>query len=256
MRQIIGLLILSLALGTFQSCVSKKKFDELQAAKDATDKALAETQAQVKTLQQENQELQATLESEKQRLNGEIASIKSDLNATKSQMSQVQEKLNMTEAELNKLKAEINGIFNTYAESGLKLEERDGRLYVMTDAATTYKTGSARLTSAERKAVAELAETLKNNPKLRILVEGHTDSKKYPAGAGYDNWNLSVDRAMGVARELLKKGVNPNQVAVVGRGDSMPAADNSTDEGRAQNRRSVIAPDPNLGEIMKSGGNN
>ncbi len=253
MRQIIGVLILALALGSLQSCVSKKKYDELVAAKEATDKALAETQAQLKTLQDQNQELQATLESEKNRLNGEIASIKNDLNATKSQMAQVQEKLNMTEAELKKVKDEINGIFGAYAESGLKLEERDGRLYVMTDANPKYKTGSASLSRAEKSAIAELATTLKNNPKLRILVEGHTDSKKYPAG-GYDNWNLSVDRAMGVARELLKKGVSPSQVAVVGRADTMPAADNGTADGRAQNRRTVIAPDANLGEIMKAAG--
>ena len=253
MRQIIGLLILCFALGSFQSCVSKKKFDELQAAKEATDQALAQTQAQLKELQDKNNELQATLESEKNRLNGEIAAIKGDLDATKSQMSQVQEKLNMTEAELKKLKDEINGIFGAYADSGLKLEERDGRLYVMTDAAASYRSGSASLTRSERQAIAELATTLKNNPKLRILVEGHTDSKKYPAGSGYDNWNLSVDRAMSVARELLKNGVASNQVAVVGRGDSMPAADNATADGRAKNRRSVLAPDPNLGEMMKSG---
>lgn len=255
MRQIIGLLILCFALGSFQSCVSKKKFDELTAAKEATDKALAETQSQLKTLQDQNAELQATLESEKNRLNGEIASIKSDLNSTKSQMAQVQEKLNMTEAELKKVKDEINGIFGTYAESGLKLEERDGRLYVMTEAEAQYRTGSASLTRAERDAIAELATTLKNNPKLRILIEGHTDNKQYGAGAGYDNWNLSVDRAMSVARELLKKGASPNQVAVVGRGDTMPAADNATEDGRAKNRRAIVAPDPNLSEILKTGGN-
>ncbi|MDX1940073.1 MAG: OmpA family protein [Saprospiraceae bacterium] len=255
MRQIIGLLILCLALGSFQSCVSKKKFDELQAAKDATDKALAETQAQLKTLQDQNAELQATLESEKNRLNGEIASIKNDLNNTKTQMAQVQDKLKMTEAELKKIKDEINGIFGTYAESGLKLEERDGRLYVMTDAEAQYKTGSASLTRAEKAAIAELATTLKNNPKLRILIEGHTDNKQYAAGASYDNWSLSVDRAMSVARELLKKGASPNQVAVVGRGDTMPAADNSTADGRTKNRRAIVAPDPNLSQFLKSGGN-
>lgn len=255
MRQIIGLLILVFALGSFQSCVSKKKFDELQAAKDATDQALAETQAQLKTLQDENAELQATLESEKERLNGEIASIKSDLNATKSQMAQVQEKLNMTESELAALKEEINGIFGAYTDSGLKLEERDGRLYVMTDAAPKYRTGSAALTRAERDAISQLAETLKSNPKLKILVEGHTDSQKYPAG-GYDNWDLSISRAMGVVRQLLRAGVDPSQVAAVGRGETMPIGDNGTADGRAENRRSVVAPDPALGEIMKSGGNN
>lgn len=258
MRQIIGLLIFCLAVGSFQSCVSKKKFDELQAAKDASDRALAETQQQVKTLQDENQNLKTTMEQEKTRMNNEIATIRQDLDATKGQMAQVQEKLNMTQQELQNIKNEINGIFNAYKESGLTLEERDGRLYVVTEQPVQYRTGSAALSRAERNALAELANTLKNNPKLDILIEGHTDSQKYPSGAGYDNWNLSVDRAMNVARELLKRGVSADQIAVVGRGATMPADDNSSAAGRAKNRRTVVAPEINAGALMKAagGGNN
>ncbi len=256
MRQIIGLLIFCLAVGTFQSCVSKKKFDELQAAKDASDKALAETQQQVKTLQDENVNLKNTMEAEKTRMNNEIATIRKDLDATKGQMAQVEEKLKMTQQELENIKGEINGIFNAYKESGLTLEERDGKLYVVT-APVQYRSGSAALTRAERNALAELANTLKNNPKLDILIEGHTDSQKYPRGAGYDNWNLSVDRAMNVARELLKRGVSADQIAVVGRGDTMPMEDNGTAAGRAKNRRTVVAPEINAGALMKAvGGSN
>jgi chemotaxis protein MotB len=254
MRQIIGLLIFCLAVGSFQSCVSKKKFDELQAAKDASDKALAETQQQVKTLQDDNTTLKSTMEAEKTRMNSEIATIRQDLDATKGQMAQVQEKLNMTQQELDNIKKEINGMFDAYQASGLKMEERDGRLYIVTAQPVNYSSGSARLTSAERKALGELATTLKNNPNLRILVEGHTDSQKYPRGAGYDNWNLSVDRALNVARELLKQGASASQVAVVGRGDAVPAADNGSADGRAQNRRTVVAPDVNAGALMKAAG--
>lgn len=253
MRQIIGLLIFCLAVGSFQSCVSKKKFDELQSAKDASDKALAETQQQVKTLQDDNATLKSTMEAEKTRMGNEIATIRKDLDATKGQVAQVQEKLNMTQQELDNIKKEINGMFDAYQASGLKMEERDGRLYVVT-APVTYTSGSARLSRAERKALAELATTLKNNPNLRILVEGHTDSQKYPRGAGYDNWNLSVDRALNVARELLKQGASASQVAVVGRGDTVPSADNSTAAGRSQNRRTVVAPDVNAGALMKAAG--
>ncbi len=253
MRLILSLLIFFFVAGSFQSCVSKKKFDELQAAKEATDRALAETQSQLQTLKGENDKLKTTLESETNRLNGEISSIRKDLDATKGQMAQVQEKLNMTEAELNKIKAEIAGIFGDYEKSGLKMEERDGRLYVITSTPVNYKTGSASLTRAQRKAIDELAQTLKNNPKLRILVEGHTDNKKFKSGSGMDNWDLSVARSMSVVRELLKRGVAANQVAAVGRGENMPVDDNNTAAGRSKNRRSEIAPDPNLGNLIKGG---
>ncbi len=256
MRQIIGLLIFCLAIGTFSSCVSKKKFDELQASKDATDKALGETQTSLKTLQDENMTMKTNMETEKTRMNNEISGIRKDLDAAKGQVTQVQDKLNMTQAELDKVKMDINGIFSSYQSSGLTMEDRDGRLYIMTATPVNYTSGSSKLSRDERKAIGELAQTLKNNPNLSILVEGHTDAQKYPRGAGYDNWNLSVDRAMSVVRELLKRGVASNQVAAVGRGDTVPAADNTTAAGRNQNRRTVIAPDPKLGEIMKAAGSN
>lgn len=251
MRLIAKLLILTLVFGSFTACVSKKKFDELQASKEAVDKALAETQTRVKALEGQNAELQTTLESEKTRLNGEIASIRADLNATKGQMNQIQSKLTMTEADLAKLRAEIDGIFSTYKNSGLSLQERGGRLYVVTDSDVTYRSGSASLSRDQRNALDKLAATLKNNPDVKILVEGHTDSKQFAAGSGMDNWQLSVNRSMAVVRYLLRKGANPNQVAAVGRGENMPEGDNSTREGRAKNRRSVVSPDANLGGLMK-----
>lgn len=251
MRLIAKFLILTLVLGSVTACVSKKKFDELQASKDAVDRALTETQARVKALEGQNAELQSTLESEKARLNGEIAAIRKDLDATKGQMNNLQSKLSMTEAELAKLRAQIDGIFNTYKNSGLSLEQRGGRLYVVT-APVNYSTGASGLNREQRKALDELAMTLKNNPAVKIMVEGFTDNKQYAADSGMDNWQLSVNRAMGVVRYLLRKGVKPEQVAAVGRGENNPEGDNTTKDGRAKNRRSVVAPDPDLGNLMNN----
>lgn len=252
MRLIVRLLILSLVVSAATSCVSKKKFDEMEAAKMASDKALAETQAQLKNLKDEKDKLAADFEAEKTRLNGEISKMQTDLNATKGQMAQVQEKLNMTEGELKKLKDELNGLFAGYKDSGLSLEERDGRLYVLTSEPVNYRSGSSRLSKSQRDAVDAMAETLKKNPNLKILVEGHTDNKQFASGSGMDNWQLSLDRARKVVDRLIKKGVPANQVAISGRGESMPAGDNSTKEGRAKNRRTVVLPNPDLGNLIKN----
>ncbi|WP_233752740.1 OmpA family protein [Flavilitoribacter nigricans] len=231
--------------------MSKKKYDELSAAKAATDQALAETQANVQTLEEEKDALAAEMEAEKTRMNEEISGIKSDLDATKSNLAQVQEKLNMTEAELNEFKEEINGIFNTYKESGLSLEERDGRLYVTTSEPFNYSSGSSYLSKAERDAIDSMAETLKATPNAKVLIEGHADSQKFAADAGTDNWDLGYARAKAVANRLIRGGVAAAQIALASRGDSMPAADNGTSEGRATNRRAVILPNPDLGNIIK-----
>ncbi len=250
MRLILNFLALVLLVGAFQSCVSNKKYNELLAAKEASDQALAETQALVQQLEEKNVELQAEMESERARLNGEISSLRGDLNSTKSQIAQVQEKLRMSEDELTRFKAMINGTLDKYKSSGLSLQERDGRLYINTAAPVQYRLGSSRLTSDERKAIGELANVLKNNPELKVLVEGHTDNVPFKPGMG-DNWMLSTNRAMGVVRELLRNGVSPDQVAAVGRGETMPAASNDSAEGRSQNRRAVVLPDVNLGKIYE-----
>jgi chemotaxis protein MotB len=248
MRLILNSLVVVFALSALQSCVSKKKYDELTSAKEATDAALAETQSKVQSLEEANAELNSTLESEKARLNGEIADIRSDLDATKSQMADVSSKLEMTQGELDKVKAEIEGIFGAYKDSGLEVKEGDGRLYVVTDPGVKYRSGSFGLSRSERNALAELAETIKANPALKILVEGHTDSDGVVATAPYaDNWELSTKRALAVVRELIKNGVDPSQVAAVGRGDTMPAGDD-----KAANRRTEILADPNLKGLMNN----
>ena len=248
MRLILNLAAFCLLVGSFQACVSNKKYNELLAAKEATDSALAETQSQIQTLQGENEELQATLESERERMNGEIEDLRGDMSSMQSQVADLKGKLNLSEQELNQLVEQVNANFEAYNNSGMKLERRDGRMFVVTSQPIQYNVGSAGLSKDERAAIEELANVLKENPELKILVEGHTDNLKYPAG-GYDNWDLSVSRAMGVVRQLLREGVNPDQVAAAGFGDSMPAASNDDTDGKAANRRTVIAPRINMTPI-------
>ncbi len=250
MRLVLKSLVVLLSLGLVSSCVSKKKYDELMTGKQASDAALADTQKRVKSLEQDNATLKSEMESEKTRLNGELSSLRKDLDATRGQMNSVQEKLNMTQAELTKIKDEINGIFATYEKSGLKLEERNGALYVISSP-IAYRSGSYSLSKAEKQALAELAMTLKNNPAVKVQIEGHTDNVKVNAGASFqDNWELSARRALAVVRELVKKGASPAQVSVAGRADTMPKSDNMTREGKAQNRRTEVKVDASVKALL------
>ncbi|MGH1435913.1 MAG: OmpA family protein [Lewinella sp.] len=253
MRFIITALIFVMVAGSFQSCVSKKKFDELQAAKTATDQALAETQSQVKTLGEEKDALAAEMASEKARLNGELSSLRTDMTA---QIAQVNEKLNMTEAELKAIKDEINGMFAAYTDSGLTMEERDGRLYLVTEEPVNFRNSSSSLNRDQRNAIDAMAEKLKANPAIKVLVEGHTDNKQFAADAGTDNWDLSYARAKSVANRLIRKGVDASQITIAGHGDTMPAGDNATKEGREANRRTSLTPNPDLGGLLKAAGGN
>jgi outer membrane protein OmpA-like peptidoglycan-associated protein len=79
----------------------------------------------------------------------------------------------------------------------------------------------------------EIATVLHARGKMRIRVEGHTDS----TGAAKRNKALSAQRADAVRRYLIQHGIEPTRLVSVGFGEEAPVSDNSTREGRALNRR-------------------
>src|SRR5262249_23047689 len=82
----------------------------------------------------------------------------------------------------------------------------------------------------------EAAARLKENVNLRVIVEGHSDSK----GDEAYNRKLSLRRATTVRDYLVRQGVAGDRVLVVGKGSREPIASNATRAGRAQNRRVVL----------------
>ena len=86
------------------------------------------------------------------------------------------------------------------------------------------------------KELTKLLELMQDNPKLRIEIGGHTDDK----GSVEYNRRLSESRAKAVADYLISKGVDSKRLTYRGYGKSKPIEDNSTDEGRARNRRVEI----------------
>ena len=77
---------------------------------------------------------------------------------------------------------------------------------------------------------------MKENPSLKIQISGHTDN----VGQEKDNQVLSNARAVSVINYLMTKGVAPNRVTAKGYGSTKPIADNTTEAGRAQNRRTEL----------------
>jgi outer membrane protein OmpA-like peptidoglycan-associated protein len=78
---------------------------------------------------------------------------------------------------------------------------------------------------------------LKQNPTLKINIEGHTDN----IGGDIANQQLSESRAKSVLNALISKGTDGTRLKAKGWGQSKPIADNSTEQGRAKNRRVEIS---------------
>ena len=89
------------------------------------------------------------------------------------------------------------------------------------------------LTADARRILGEVAVALQGEPNLRAEIAGHTDS----TGADDYNLRLSQQRAESVRDFLVAEGIAANRLTARGYGEAQPTADNSTETGRALNRR-------------------
>jgi len=100
-----------------------------------------------------------------------------------------------------------------------------------------FETSSAKIQPAsETRIVTDVIPVLENNPKLRIRVDGHTDSR----GSAAYNQKLSEQRANAVRDLLIANGVATTRVEAKGFGEAKPIAPNDTPENMRKNRRTEI----------------
>lgn len=121
-----------------------------------------------------------------------------------------------------------------------------------------FDTGAASLkqSAGNEEILDQLKTYLDKNEKVTLMrVEGHTDN----VGKPKDNLELSGQRALTIKKYLVDKGIDEKRIIAVGFGEAKPLGDNSTDEGRAQNRRTefkiaAVNGKPYLGMNPKAGG--
>lgn len=99
--------------------------------------------------------------------------------------------------------------------------------------AITFDIGKANIKSESMTEINRIAQLMKDNGDLKFEVQGHTDNTGTVAG----NQKLSEQRAQAIVNKLVEMGIAANRLSAKGMGQSAPLADNSTDEGRAKNRR-------------------
>jgi OOP family OmpA-OmpF porin len=96
-----------------------------------------------------------------------------------------------------------------------------------------FDTAKADIRPDSQPTVDQIATVLKQNPALKVSIEGHTDNTGAPA----QNKTLSEQRANAVVAAIVKQGVAASRMSAVGWGQEKPIADNRTEAGRAKNRR-------------------
>ncbi len=135
----------------------------------------------------------------------------------------------------------MEAAFSELIEEGqITLRGTETWLEIELNSSLLFPSGNATPNDAAFELIERLAAILApyRNP---IQVQGFTDNLPISTAAFPTNWELSSARAASVVRMLTNHGVDPARLAAVGYGEHQPVADNATAEGRARNRRVVLA---------------
>ena len=100
-----------------------------------------------------------------------------------------------------------------------------------------FETGKFDLQNESKSELNKLVNLLNDNPNLKIQIDGHTDN----VGQEKDNLLLSTNRAKAVVGYLLSKAINTQRLTYKGFGSSKPVANNTTEAGKALNRRTELS---------------
>lgn len=146
----------------------------------------------------------------------------------------------------------LKGAIGNLNDQDINIKVDKDVVYIDISDKLLFKSGKYEVNDAAKVVLGKVATVLKNQPDIEFMVEGHTDSIAYKNGLLLDNWDLSVKRATAVIRILQNQyGIPPARMTAAGRADYQPVADNSTEEGRAANRRTRIVILPQLDQFFK-----
>ena len=243
------------------SCVSPRRLHAAQndAATLRADSAqfasqIAQQQSTIGQLKQQIGDLNKKVED----LNSQAGLLSSDaknkqnqLNMTKEQLARLEALMEQQRHAIQEIRQKMTDALTGFNAKDLTVSIKNGKVYVSLSENLLFPSGSATVNPKGKDALSKLAQVLNSNPEITVDCEGHTDS--VPIHGRYqDNWALSVARSTAIVRILTTDyQVDPTRVVASGHSSYEPLQDNSTADGRAQNRRTEIILTPKLDELFK-----
>ncbi len=288
MRNFNIILLALVTMFVLDSCVSKSKYEAVVSSRDSlelivdsldlvieglennlnnelnTNKKYAENiknlQAELINAKDNYNKLKNRSSSETQELLTQVEDLQAEkiklnyqLTKTGEQLDEIKRLLAQRDEKINNLKNTIAKALVGFADKGLTVNIKNGKVYVSLSNQLLFSSGSIKIDEQGKSAIKDLAIVLNQNPDINILVEGHTDDQAVAGGSRFkDNWELSVLRATEVSKFLQEEGqVDPTRIIASGRSEYIPIEVGSTPEARAVNRRTEIILTPNLEEIFE-----
>ncbi len=227
---------------------------ELAAGSDAeVRKILSELQVAQRDLQAREDALRK-LESEIQLKKSNLEKLQEQFEDQRVRLTELERILAQKDSVMNALQQVVARALFDFSPDELRVEMRNGLLYVSMEEKLLFRSGSFEVGSKGVDAVQKLARVLEKHPDIQIMVEGHTDNVPYRASSTLlqDNWDLSVKRATSIIRILLQGStIDPQRLNASGRGEFIPVDSNDNPEGRQKNRRTEIVLSPRLDDLYR-----
>lgn len=210
---------------------------------------LQETVQQQEKLRKQLSELRQerdSLRTEIRNLETERSELQSRLDDRQDTIAGLRDELENREEKLRSLRDENKAIqdeLDTNLREG-DVRTENQRVYIALESKILFGLGNVHVQEDIKEDLSAIADTLKDYPDRRILVEGHTDDlplkdelkEKYGS-----NWELSGQRAVNVLKYLVySQEVNPERIGAVAYGKFQPRVPNTSTENRAKNRRVEI----------------
>jgi len=275
MKTKIILPILFLVAALMQSCVSNKKYAELQNNYNAL-------QTKQNELKQSYDVSQRELEGSKSRvksLEEQIASEKANRAALQDALNKCLAGNNQGNVNIAKLADQItasdqyikeliaaksksdslnrvltNNLTRSLSQSEMQdvdIQVLKGVVYISLSDNMLYKSGSYEISSRAGATLSKIAKIIKDYAEYDVLIEGNTDNVPIKQINIRNNWDLSALRGSSVVQALQNTyGVDPKRLTAGGRGEYNTVADNVTAAGRSKNRRTQIIITPKLDQFM------
>ena len=270
-KTILGLMGIAILLS---SCVSQKKYADLEAKQKETQDLLnsatvklntcldekATADARLKTLEDQN----AFLKANNQELINNMGNLTTLTTKGAENLEKSLESLQEKDLTINKLRDAITrrdsvnlslvqslkGVLGNLDDEDIEISVEKGVVFVSISDKLLFRSGSYNITNAAKQVLGKVAQVVNNKPDFEFMVEGHTDNVPYRSGVLLDNWDLSSKRATSVVRILQNDfGVDPARMTAAGRSYYIPLASNDNAADRARNRRTRIVVLPKLDQF-------
>jgi len=181
-------------------------------------------------------------------LNVEHENLRGLFERERSEKGQLADRISQDQETINELQRQIEQLRKSPADAtgfgpgyDVAFDPTAGTITVTLPNAILFDSGQATLkkaTSAELDHIQSVLESKYSGRQIDVV--GHTDTDPIKKSKWKDNWELSAQRALTVARYLIQRGIPNESIRAVGCGESRPVASNATASGKAKNRRVEI----------------